>query len=235
VRPRPQPWAALLAVVLFLVAGPAAAGSADDAERTLALVRAWVTGVYDNAAQAGRDLDDPAVPDDQKHRVMYQRFTPVRVAIPAVPGYLVFQQSSVDGSEDPETITRVGLLQFLPDPATGIVRQRELNFVAPERFRNAHRDQRVLADVGPADFRADPGCDFPLRANAAGTEVHGVMPAGGCRFFSRGLNKELTADDAVWIRPDEYWFLGRFVDADGRVMFGNASPEPVKLVRRAER
>ncbi len=233
-------WRALrpLLVVAATLCGPvspASAGPADDAGRTLDLIRAWVAGVYDNAAQATRDLDDPAVPDDQKHRLMYQRFAPVTVAIPALPGYLVFQQSSVDGSEDPETITRVGLLQFLPDAATGIVRQRELNFVAPERFKNAHRDQRVLASVGPDDFRADPGCDFPLRANAAGTEVHGVMPAGTCRFFSRGLNKELTADDAVWIRADEYWFLGRFVDAEGRILFGNASPEPVRLVRRADR
>ncbi len=238
-RPPARAWAALPTLLLaaLLLGGPlpASASPADDAERTLGLIRAWVNGVYDNAAQATRDLDDPAVPDDQKHRLMYQRFAPVTVAVPALPGYLVFQQSSVDGSEDAETITRVGLLQFLPDPATGIVRQRELNFVAPERFKNAHRDQGVLAGVGPADFRADPGCDFPLRANAAGTEVHGVMPAGTCRFFSRGLNKELTADDAVWIRPDEYWFLGRFVDADGRILFGNASPEPVRLVRRAER
>jgi hypothetical protein len=58
------------------------------------------------------------------------------------------------------------------------------------------------------------------------------MPAGTCRFFSKGLNRELTADDAVWIRPAEYWFLGRFVDSTGAIMFGNASPEPVKLVRR---
>ena len=45
---------------------------------------------------------------------------------------------------------------------------------------------------------------------------------------------ELIADDAVMIRPDEFWFLGRFVDETGKVMWGNASKEPVKMVRRRD-
>jgi hypothetical protein len=36
----------------------------------------------------------------------------------------------------------------------------------------------------------------------------------------------------VTIRPDEYWFLGRFVDETGKVMWGNASDQPVKMRRR---
>jgi hypothetical protein len=221
---------AAAAALVWLV--PGVASPAADAERTLGFIKAWVTGVYDNAAQSEADLADPKVPDDQKHRLMHQLFVPVPVAVPAIPGYLVFQQSSLDGSEDPDMITRVGLLQFLPDPATGIVRQRELNFIDVEAWKNAHRTPGRLATLTLAAFRADPGCDFELRANAAGTEVQGPMPPGNCRFFSQGLKRELIADDAVWIRPAEYWFLGRFVDASGAVMFGNASPEPVKLVRR---
>jgi hypothetical protein len=218
------------AVLLVTLAG--CATSASRRPPTLDLIRSWVTGVYDNDAQSRADLADPAVPDEQKHRLMHQRFAPVTVSIPAFPGYLVFQQSSVDGSEDPETITRVGLLQFIEDPATGIVRQRELNFVRADAFKNAHRNQAVLQNVTAADVRFDPACDFLLTSNAAGTEVYGPMPKGGCRFFSAGLKKTLVADDAVWIRPDQYWFLGRFVDDAGQVMFGNASPEPVKLIRQ---
>jgi hypothetical protein len=226
-------FARIVATVVALVwLVPAGASPAAEAERTLGLIKAWVTGVYDNAAQAESDLADPKVPDDQKHRLMHQLFVPVSVPVPGIPGYLVFQQSSVDGSEDPEMITRVGLLQFLPDPATGMVRQRELNFVDAAAWKNAHRTPQRLATLKLDAFRVDPGCDFELRANGAGTEVQGPMPAGTCRFFSKGLNRELTADDAVWIRPAEYWFLGRFVDSTGAIMFGNASPEPVKLVRR---
>jgi hypothetical protein len=223
---------AWLGAVLALVAPAAMAAGPDEAERTLRLVQSWVTGIYDNSAQAEADLADPAVPDDQKHRLMHQLFVPLSVPVPGIPGYLVFQQSSVDGSEDPETITRVGLLQFLPDPASGLVRQRELNFVDLEKWKNAHRTPERFRSLSLAAFRVDPGCDFQLRANATGTEVQGPMPKGDCRFFSPGLKRELIADDAVWIRPAEYWFLGRFVDATGAVMFGNASPEPVKLVRK---
>lgn len=46
---------------------------------------------------------------------MHQLFVPLTVDVPAIPGYLVFQQSSVDGSDDPEAIFRVGLLQFFVD------------------------------------------------------------------------------------------------------------------------
>jgi hypothetical protein len=204
--------AAVMIGLLALGVVPGVGFSADkqsEAEQALGLIRSWVTGRYDNSTQATRDLDNPAVPDEQKHRLMHQLFVPVTVAVPSIPGYLVFQQSSVDGSENPETIIRAGLLQFFVDEG-GTVHQRELNFRDLDAFKNAHRDP-----------------DRP----PSGDEISGPMKAGACRMFSQGLNKELIADDAVTIRPDEYWFLGRFVDETGAVVWGNASPEPVKMLR----
>ena len=230
---------AITAACLLLVTVPALAASPGDAsamtsrastDRALTLIRSWVSGRYDNAAQTERDLADPSVPDDEKHRLMHQLFVPVTVDVPAIPGYLVFQQSSVDGSDDPAAIFRVGLLQFFVDDA-GQLRQRELNFKEPGPFKNAHRDPQRLRLLTLDQFNVDPGCDFLIALEAPGKQVGGPMRAGACRFFSKGLNKELTADDAVTIQADEYWFLGRFVDETGRVMWGNASAEPVKLVR----
>jgi len=238
--------AALLFVGLVLSAGAAlaaspsaqpslstrtTAGASADASTALGLIRQWVTGRYDNSAQAARDQANPAVPDDEKHRLMHQLFVPVSVPVPAIPGYLVFQQSSIDGTDDPEVITRVGLLQFFIDEA-GQLRQRELNFKDIDAYKNAHLDQARLRGLTAAQFRVDPACDFLLRLAPSGLEVAGPMQAGACRFFSKGLNKELIADDAVTIRPAEYWFVGRFVDEKGAVMWGNASKEPVKLLRR---
>jgi hypothetical protein len=137
----------------------------------------------------------------------------------------------VDGSEDPETIVRAGLLQFFIDDA-GQVRQRELNFKDLGPFKNAHRDPERFRQLTLDQFRFDPGCDFLLSLAPSAKEVGGPMRPGACRFFSKGLNKELTADDAVTIQPDEYWFLGRFVDESGKVMWGNASAQPVKMRRR---
>jgi hypothetical protein len=231
---------ALSAVWLLLAALPAfpadpdaspAAGGPTSAEQTLRHIRAWVAGQYDNSTQAAQDLANPAIPDDEKHRVMHQLFVPVPVEVPAIPGYLVYQQSSVDGSEDPPTIVRAGLLQFFVDEA-GQVHQRELNFKDLDAFKNAHRDPERLKGLTLDQFRFDSGCDFLLTPSPSGREVGGPMRPGACHFFSKGLNKELTADDAVTIRPDEYWFLGRFVDETGKIMWGNASDQPVKLVRR---
>jgi CpeT/CpcT family (DUF1001) len=226
--------AAVLTAILLLAPGTAplaAPGDAGDGPQALALIRQWVGGRYDNSRQFEQDLADDSIPDDQKHRLMHQLFVPVTVAVPAIPGYLVYQQSSVDGSDDPEAITRVGLLQFFIDEE-GQVRQRELNFRDVEAFKNLHRDPERMKTLTLDQFRIDPGCDFLLRVGAAGTEIAGPIRPGACRFFSKGLDKELIADDAVTIRPDEFWFLGRFVDETGRVMWGNASKEPVKMMRR---
>ncbi|MEQ1800452.1 MAG: chromophore lyase CpcT/CpeT [Gammaproteobacteria bacterium] len=224
---------AILGIGLLLgsaAAIPAPPTSPPAADKALSLVRQWVSGRYDNAIQATQDLANPAVPDDQKHRLMHQLFVPVTVDVPGIPGYLVYQQSSVDGSDDPAAITRVGLLQFFVDD-TGQLRQRELNFRDPESFKNAHLEPDRLRVLTLEAFRFDSGCDFLLSPATGETEISGPMVPGACRFFSKGLNKELMADDAVTIRASEYWFLGRFVDETGRVMWGNASKEPVKLVR----
>jgi hypothetical protein len=217
-------------LLTVLPAAPAAADGQPDGEQTLRLIRSWVAGRYDNSAQAERDLATAALPDDKKHRLMHQLFVPVPVEIPAIPGYLVFQQSSVDGSEVPEAIVRVGLLQFLIGEH-GTVHQRELNFKDMAGFKNAHRDPERLRTLTLDQVRFDPGCDFLLRLAPSRTEIAGPIQPGACRFFSKGLNKELIADDAVTITPDEYWFLGRFVDETGAVMWGNASDEPVRMVR----
>jgi hypothetical protein len=219
---------------LLLISGPALPverGGTKEARQALALIRQWVSGQYDNSGQSRQDLANDSIPDDEKHRLMHQLFVPVMVDVPAIPGYLVYQQSSVDGSDDPEAITRAGLLQYFIDD-DGRVRQRELNFKDLDAFKNLHRDPERMKGLTLDLFRVDPGCDFFLSRNASGTEISGPMQAGACRFFSKGLNKELIADDAVTIRPNEYWFLGRFVDASGKVMWGNASEEPVRMVRR---
>ena len=218
---------------LLLIAVPALPAPTErslGAKETLGLIRSWVTGRYSNARQAEQDLADHAVPDDEKHRLMHQLFVPVLVNVPAIPGYLVFQQSSVDGTEDPDTITRVGLLQFFVD-GDGRVRQRELNFRDLDAFKNVHRTPERLRDLRLDQFRFDAGCDFILTPDPSGKEIAGPMRSGACRFFSAGLNRELTADDAVTIRPDAYFFLGRFVDGTGKVVWGNSSPQPVRMFR----
>lgn len=220
----------ILGVLVLTLGISLPAGATEDAgasmERTLELVREWVRGGYDNREQVAADVANE-VPDALKHRQMFQIFVPVEM--PNIPGYTVYQQASVDGSTDPDRIWRNGVLQFLPDPATGTIRERELNFKEPARFHNAHFEPASLADLGLEDFDWDAGCDFFLTAAADGSEVRG--PVGTCQIEMGG--QTLTADDEVVIRPDEFWFLGRYVNADGQIMWGNASDEHTKLARTA--
>lgn len=228
--------AALFIAGLLLIPGTAVLadqGNTGNGDRALALIQQWVSGRYDNSSQAERDQADESVPDDEKHRLMHQLFVPVTVNVPGIPGYLVYQQSSVDGSDDPDLITRAGLLQFFVDEE-GQLRQRELNFKDLDAFKNLHLQPERMKGLALDQFRVDAGCDFLLKSNPSGTEISGPIRPGACRFFSKGLNKELIADDAVTIRPNEFWFLGRFVDDKGKVMWGNASKEPVMMLRRSD-
>ena len=208
---------------------PAAlAGQATTLDRTMALVEAWVHGGYDNTWQA--DAESAAdVALDQRHRVMFQLFAPVD--IPAIPGHTVYQQASVDGSTDPDRIWRNGVLQFFRDPDTGSVRLRELNFKQPADFHNAQFRLQALRALTLADFEWNPGCDFLLVAAADDSLVRG--PIVDCRLPLPGRDGEMIADDEVVITADEFWFLGRYRDADGVIMWGNTSDEHTKLRRTA--
>lgn len=228
----------LLTVMLAVFCAPLAGATDVEADtasprRTLELVRDWVAGYYDNSAQARADQANSALADELKHRPVFQLFVPVPVSVPRLPGHLVFQQSSSDGSHDDETIGRIGLLQFLVDPDTGVLLQRELNFRDHAAWKNAHLDPGRFGTLTPDDVQFDAGCDFRLRVNPEGTEITGDMAAGACRIFSPGLNRQLIAEDAVRITRDSYSFLGRFVDDQGTVAWGNASDELYHMRRTA--
>ncbi|MEZ5563526.1 MAG: CpcT/CpeT family chromophore lyase [Gammaproteobacteria bacterium] len=213
---------------VFTLAG--AAPPPVDAAQTLKLVRAWVHGQYTNKAQFESDLARK-LPPEQIHRQLHQFFAPLTVEIPGIDGYLVYQHASVDGSFSPPSLIRIGLLQFFTDPQTGKLVQRELNFKDGERWKNAYQKPELLQQISMADFEVKPGCDFVLSANAAGTEVSGVMQERACTLYSEGLKTMLYARDAVIIRPDEYQFWGQFVDDSGAVRWGTESTEYYRMFR----
>jgi hypothetical protein len=220
-----------LLLLLTVASFPArAATSTPDSERTLKLVKAWVHGQYNNKEQFERDVAAD-LPPEEIHRQMNQFFAPVTVGIPGIEGYLVYQHASADGSLNPEVIFRVGLLQYITDPASGKLVQRELMFKDGLPWRNAHQRQEVLKKATMADFNVNPGCDFYLTANADGTEITGTMKEKACSMYSAGIKMTLYAQDAVVIRPAEYRFWGRFVDDTGKVRWGTESEELYQLFR----
>jgi hypothetical protein len=225
-----------LSVLLALLAlagasvDAAPGASTPGSQRTLELVKAWVHGQYNNQAQFDSDVRKD-LPPGQIHRLMHQFFAPVTVTIPGIHGYLVYQHASADGSLNPDVLFRIGLLQYLTDPASGRLVQRELNFKDGGPWKNAHQNQEILKKATMADFNVNPGCDFYLEAKADGSEIRGTLKEKACTMYSPGIKMTLYAEDAVVIRPAEYWFWGRFVDDSGKVRWGIESEELYQLHR----
>lgn len=207
-----------------------AATSTDSTGTTLQLVRQWVHGYYHNIAQAEADMA-AELPPEQMHRPMHQLFVPVEA--PNIDGYIVYQQSSMDGSEDPAMIFRHGLMQYFPDPNSDALIQRELYFrEEPERYKNLHHNPELLADITPDDLTWDAGCDFYLRANEARTLVSGPLLEKQCVLLNRGTQQNMYADDRIEITATDYRFHGRYRDEAGNIVWGTASEKLNSLVRQ---
>ncbi len=221
------------AVILVLLLAGCAPGEPEiktaQSERTLSLIQQWVHGKYHNVAQFEADMAAGLAPE-LTHRPMHQLFVPV--AAPQLEGYIVYQQSSMDGSEDPAMIFRHGLMQYLPDPNSDAIIQRELYFKEPEPYKNLHHNPELLAGVTLDDFTWDAGCDFFLRANAAGNMVSGPLLQGKCVLFNQGIQKNMYADDRVEITATDYRFHGRYRDDAGNIVWGTASEELNSLRRQ---
>lgn len=204
------------------------AQTASENQKILEAVTSWVSGYYDSSEQANRDIE-MNVPDTEQHRLMHQLFTPVEV--PFLDGAVIYQQSSIDGSEDPEWIIRRGLLHFYVSPETGQVHQRELSFKDEEKFVNVHRHPEQLIGLTLDDLTWRTQCDFKLTLEPGGQAVSGPMDFGPCRMENPGSGEDMIAEDKIRITPDEYWFLGRYVDKEGNIVWGTESDEMNKLKR----
>jgi len=216
----------LLAALMITACEPPAK---TPAERTLRLVKQWVQGNYNNVAQAEADLLGGLSPE-LTHRPMHQLFVPVEA--PLLDGYIVYQQSSLDGSTSPGMIFRHGLIQYFPSEDGSVLQQRELYFKDADNLKNAHENLPAIAAITLADMSWDSGCDFYLQTNDAGTLVSGPLTEKACVVFNQGLQANMYADDLVEISANEYRFRGRFIDAEGTVVWGTESDQLNTLVRQ---
>ncbi|NND55081.1 MAG: hypothetical protein HKN56_08950 [Gammaproteobacteria bacterium] len=198
-------------------------------EHSLKLIKLWVHGNYNNVSQAEADMASD-LPPEQMHRPMHQLFVPMDA--PNIEGYIVYQQSAMDGSEAPAMIFRHGLMQYLPDPDSDALLQRELYFKDPEPYKNLHRNPELLNDVTLDDMTWDTGCDFYLRVNDSGDMVSGPLREGECVLFNQGTQQEMYADDRVEITATDYRFHGRYRDADGNIVWGTSSEVLNSMVRQ---
>jgi hypothetical protein len=220
---------ALAVLTADLVYGSSAqAQTPEENQAILDAVEKWVVGRYTSEEQYERDLDND-VPDELQHRLMYQLFSPVDVDF--ADGVIIYQQSSIDGTDDPDWVTRKGLLQFYVNEDTGRVHQRELAFKDADLFVNVHKTPSLLDGLSMNDFTWRQGCDFKLTMEPSGQAISGPMDFGTCRMANPGSGEDMIAEDKIRITPDEYWFLGRYVDTQGQVVWGTESDEMNMLKR----
>jgi hypothetical protein len=228
--------ALLLCVSGLCVCGPAAQAADEPMdkagiEKTIALIQQWLGGNYSTKAQYEADQASDK-PDNEKHRLMYQLFK--RVEVPGLAGTIFFEQGSRDGSTDPDMIWRSGFAQILPDETLGVVRFRELEVKDKNAWRNAHLDPQKLKSLSAKDVTWEAACDFLIKLNPDGTSIGGPIPKMQCSRINEGTGERMYADDAIVIKPGEFWFLGRYVDAKGQHVWGNESDELNKLVKFAD-
>ena len=69
---------------------------------------------------------------------MHQVFFPIEM--PFLDGVVIYQQSSIDGSDDPDLVIHRGLLHFFVSTETGLVHQRKLSFKDEKSVVNVHLD-----------------------------------------------------------------------------------------------
>jgi hypothetical protein len=227
----------LALAVALLAAAPAGAAetparmSPAEIATTMRLIEQWIGGHYSTQAQHEADVASDK-PDHEKHRLMFQLFK--RIETPAFPGVLFFEQGSRDGSTDPDMIWRSGLVQILPDETLGVVRYRELAFKDQKPWHNAHLDPAKFKTLTPDQVTFDPACDFLLTLSKDGSEISGPIPAMQCSRINEGTGERMYAEDRIVIKPGEFWFLGRYVNAKGEHLWGNESDELNKLVKFAD-
>ncbi len=205
--------------------------NASDVEKTMALIERWIGGNYSTKAQYEADQAS-ARPDTEKHRMMYQLFK--QVEVPGFDGTLFFEQGSRDGSTDPDMIWRSGLVQVIPDEKLGVVRYRELAFKDQKPWHNAHMTPDKFKNLKRDQMTWDQNCDFLVTLSADSTSIGGPIPKMQCSRINDGTGEKMYADDAIVIKPGEFWFLGRYVDAKGQHLWGNESNEMNKLVKFAD-
>lgn len=215
---------------LFLVATFwfAPAHAANDLPRMMTLLERWIGGHYSTKQQYDADQASDKS-DTEKHRLMYQLF--LKADLPGFDGLIFFEQGSMGGTADPDQIWRAGFLQFIPDPERGVIRQRELHFKDDKPFRNAHLTPEKFKTISRDLLEWDANCDFLLNMSKDETEIAGPIPSKACTRENPGTGAVMYADDRIVIKNGEFWFLGRYRDADGTIIWGNESAELNKLVR----
>lgn len=150
-------------------------------------------GAYDNREQVYFDQRG-GVPKEKQHNRMHEIVA--RVDLPAFGPFVFFIQDSRDNKLDAPT--RLRLYTFSTDKADpDRVRMRIWQLDDVARYRDAHKNPAVLADLAPATTRFAEGCDVFWKREAG--QFKAATDPATCRITIAG--KKVTGEYQFNCRP----------------------------------
>lgn len=217
-----------LAFVATLLAATAALAQGQDsttAERDIMVIGELLPGVYDNREQVYFDQRG-GVPKEEQHNRMHEIVH--RVDLPAFGPFVFFVQDSRDNKLDqPNRLRLYSFWTEKSDPDR--VRMRIWRIEDAARYRDAHKNPAVLADLAPANLRHAEGCDLFWRREAG--QFNAATDPTTCRITIDG--KKVTGEYQVQLAGDgrSLWILDRGLDRNGKPVTGHPDAVPHKLLR----
>ncbi|MBM3512850.1 MAG: hypothetical protein FJX59_03955 [Alphaproteobacteria bacterium] len=217
----------LMMAAMLMSAGPALAQGQDSttAERDVMVIAELLPGAYDNREQVYFDQRG-GVPKEKQHNRMHEIVA--RVDLPAFGPFVFFIQDSRDNKLDAPT--RLRLYTFSTDKADpDRVRMRIWQLDDVARYRDAHKNPAVLADLAPATTRFAEGCDVFWKREAG--QFKAATDPATCRITIAG--KKVTGEYQIQLSADAraLWVLDRGLDRAGKLVAGHPEGVPHKMLR----
>jgi len=216
----------LLASVLACSAAFAQGQDGTPAERDVTIIAEMLPGTYDNREQVyfeGR----LGVAEEARHERLHTIVE--RVSLPAFGAVVFFVQESRNNQLDEPHRLRLWALQ--PDNQAGAVRMT-IYFLefdpSSERYRNAHLNLEVLAELTPDNVVAIEGCDVFWRRQAG--QFHAAMEKTSCKWRSDEFGP-VVSDYQLYLSQDALWTRDLTLDPKGNQLAGNVEGVFDKLKR----
>jgi hypothetical protein len=208
--------AQILAIALWLFGSPVSAIAQPAADPTMEQAAAWLTGRFDNEAQAR--LSTETFPDvDGKNRAAQDaQFAAFARFALAEAGTIVLYTEWRGGAAD-GPVSRQRVWSFYRD-GDGKLRQRFYTIRAPERFAGGIDDPAKLAGLTMADLIPfPPACDLVWTKML--NEFVAEIPQSQCFVTTQATKQRMFINARIALSDRQMFYDESGTAEDGRVTF----------------
>lgn len=206
----------IVSALLLMIAQPTTGQASDGADAEMALAAGWLTGRFDNAAQAAGstetfpDVDGKNRPAQDAQYAAFIRFPMAEAGTIAL--YTEWRAGAADGP-----ISRQRVWSFYRD-AQGKLRQRFYTIRAAERFAGAADEPGKLASLTMADLIPfPPACDLVWTKML--NEFLAEIPPGECFVTTQATQRRMFINARIAVSDRQMFYDESGTAEDGRVTF----------------